>query len=568
MLSALSIRDVVLIEKLDIDFDEGLTGLTGETGAGKSILLDSLGLALGSRAEQRLVRQGASQAAVSATFDGVAPLISDILSENGLEPNVDDDGLILRRVLSLDGKSRAFVNGEPVTVGVLRRIGEKLADIHGQFDNHRLLEPIQYRGLVDLYGGLSDRVDAVGDAWRLWQAADAAVRDAEARLAKALEDEEFLRHAVEEIDALDPKPGEESQLAERRTFLMNAEKIADGLNAAQSLLTEPRDIADAIRRAAGEIERLRETLGGGFAELLAALDRAATEVDEALAEIDRLGSDDDLNPRELESVEERLFAFRALARKHGVEVADLQNLRERLNADLEAIEDGGASLKRLRMGADEAREAYVAAADILSAARRDSADTMVQAVMDELPQLRLGDAVFDIAIQALDEDEWSANGKDRVELSAAANRGAAPGPIAKILSGGELARFMLALKVVVAKADPLPTLVFDEVDSGVGGATADAVGERLSLLGRSAQVLVVTHSPQVAARADRHLRVAKIAGDDVVRTLIDPLDDDARREEIARMLSAAEVTDEARAQAARLLAGREKPVSKSALGAA
>ena len=558
MLSALSIRDVVLIEKLDIEFGDGLTGLTGETGAGKSILLDALGLALGSRAEQRLIRKGAQQAAVTATFDEVESIVRPVLDEHGLDPAVGEEGLILRRVLSSDGKSRAFVNGEAVTIGVLKALGERLGDIHGQFDNQRLLEPAQHRGLLDSYGGLGNQLAKVGDAWREWQKAEAAVTEAETRLAKAREDEAFLRHAVDEINALDPRQGEEQELADRRTMLMNAEKVTGALSDTRAILSEPREVADILRHAAADVERLHDTLGGGLENLLGALDRAANETDEAMAEIDRLGAAGDLDPRELEQVEERLFALRALARKHGVEVGGLEDLRTRLSADLEAIEDGGASLDALRAKAKQARSGYETVSAGLTAGRTKAGKALSGAVMGELPQLKLGDARFEVSVEPLDEEAWSALGRDRITFSAAANPGADPGPIGKVLSGGELARFMLALKVVVAKADPVPTLVFDEVDSGIGGATADAVGERLSTLGAVSQVLVVTHSPQVAARADRHLRVAKIAGDDVVRTLIEPLDDDARCEEIARMLSAAEVTEEARAQAAKLLAGRGK----------
>lgn len=567
MLSTLSIRDVVLIEKLDIDFSDGLTGLTGETGAGKSILLDSLGLSLGFRAEQRLVRNGAKQASVTASFDVEPNLVREVLTANELDPDLSE-GLILRRVLTADGKSRAFVNGEPVTVGVLRALGDRLADIHGQFDNQRLLEPGQHRGLVDLYGDHHDLLKTCQATWATWRAALEAVAEAEKRLAKALEDEAFLRHAVEEIDALDPQPSEEHELAQRRSILMNAEKIAGALADARSALSDPVDVADAVRRASGEVERLRETVGDSVDPLLSSLDRAMNELDEATSEIERLGNATELDPRELETVEERLFAFRALARKHGVEVENLMELRERLSTDLAAIEDGGASLDDLRRQAEDAREAFVAGARALTSARQKAGSAMVKAIMVELPHLKLGDAVFDIALEQLNEDDWSMHGQDRVVFRAAANPGATPGPIAKILSGGELARFMLALKVVVAKADPVPTLVFDEVDSGIGGATAAAVGERLATLGTAAQVLVVTHSPQVAAGADQHLRVAKISGDDVVRTLIDPLDDEARREEIARMISGAEVTDEARAQASNLLAARGSVGRDNAAGAA
>ncbi len=555
MLTTLSIRNVVLIDKLDIDFRGGLNGLTGETGAGKSILLDAMGLALGARAEARLVREGAQQASVSATFEDVAGLVKPVLDEHGLEPPIAEEGLILRRVVGSDGKSRAFVNGEAITITVLRDLGRLLGDIHGQFDNQRLLESGAHRALVDAFGGLDGSVAVTAEAWERWREAETEVREAEIRLAKARADEDFLRHAVAEIDELAPLAGEEDELAQRRSLLMNAEKIANGLAAAAIALTEPHDVATALRAAAGEIERLSEMVGGGFDDVLGALDRAANETDEAVAVIERHGADGGLDPRELEAVEERLFAFRALARKHGVEVAALPALRERFAGELASIEDGGASLEALRKAEVAFRRMYEEAAEVLTAGRRKAATALASAVMQELPQLKLGDAQFSVAVEPLDEDAWSRLGRDKVAFLAAANPGAAQQAIAKTLSGGELARFMLALKVVLSEADPVPTLVFDEVDSGIGGATAAAVGDRLAALGSASQVLVVTHSPQVAARADHHYRVSKIAGDDIVRTLVEPLDDDARREEIARMLSAADVTDEARAQAARLLSG-------------
>lgn len=568
MLSSLSIRDVVLIERLDIQLSVGLTCLTGETGAGKSILLDSLGLALGFRAEQRLVRKGAKQASVTASFEIALSDVSDVLTEHGLEPNIDAEGLILRRVLTADGKSRAFVNSEPVTIGVLRQLGQCLADIHGQFDNQRMLEPAEHRGLVDLHGGHHEVLETCAATWALWQDAQDALSTAEQQMAKALEDEAFLRHAVEEIDQLDPKPDEEQSLAERRALLMNAEKITGALADSRAALSEPTDVAAAIGRAAGEIQRLGDQVAETVAPLLASLDRATTEVADALAEIERLGGAMDLDPQELESVEERLFAFRALARKHGVDVEDLAVLRERLAHDLMMIEDGGAALEELRKTAEQARRQYLEQTGKLTACRERAASGLADAVMGELPQLKLGDARFEITVEPLEAEKWGVHGCDRVTFSATANAGSTPGPIAKILSGGELARFMLAFKVVVAKADPVPTLVFDEVDSGIGGATADAVGERLSQLGGSAQVLVVTHSPQVAARANDHLRVAKISGDNVVRTLIDPLDEAARREEVARMISGAEVTDEARAQANKLLSARPATTRDNAVGVA
>jgi len=562
MLTSLSIRDVVLIEKLDLAFGTGLTVLTGETGAGKSILLDSLGLALGERADSGLVRQGAVQASVSAVFEDVGALLDDVFEANGLTPDIDADGLIVKRVLGADGRSRAFVNGEPTTVSALRAIGSALAEVHGQFENQRLLSPPAHRGLLDAYGALQGDLVKTGKTWSVWQDKEAMVLEAEESLEQARRDEEFLRHALGEISKLDPQPDEEKELAEARAFMMNGEKFADAISAADKDLSSGKGIGTALQSAMRHLIQLADKAEGRFDTAIEILDRAAAEVAEASAEISRLRHDLDLDPAGLERAEERLFALRALARKHGIEVDGLVPLRHDMIAQVTAIDDGGADIVRLKREAAAAREDYDAAANQLADRRRKAALKLQKSIAIELEPLKLGNAVFVAAVEVLEQADWGKHGKDRVAFLIATNSGNEPGPIGKVASGGELARLMLALKVVLAaaQADPIPTIVFDEVDSGVGGATAAAVGLRLAALANDVQVLVVTHSPQVAAMGVQHWRVSKDGAGNggLVRTSVDVLDSDAREEEIARMLSGAEVTTEARAAALSLLDGSAK----------
>jgi len=554
MLVRLSIRDVVLIERLDLTFESGLGVLTGETGAGKSILLDSLGLALGERADSGLVRAGAAQLAVTAQFE-LAPdhPAHALLDEQGFDA---EDVLILRRVVSKDGRSRAFINDQPASVGLLRRIGDTLVEVHGQFDNHGLLNPATHRGVLDAYAAAGTALAACRTAYAAWKRAAEARAAAEADLRAAREEEETLRHAEEELAALDPRPGEEAELAERRTVLMNGEKLAEGLSAAlQALEHDGVGIEAMIHTAQRHLGRIAEMADSTVAPVIEALDRAAVEAAEAYNLLDRTAGEIDLDPQHLEEVEERLFALRGLARKHGCTVDELPEVLDTLRRRLAALDDGGADLMRLAKEEQAARGAYLEAARALSKARRAAAADLDAAVARELGPLKLDKARFVTRIEDLDEDHWGADGLDRVAFEVATNPGAAPGPIHKIASGGELARFMLALKVVLARTSPIPTLIFDEVDAGIGGATAAAVGERLGrLAGDVAQVLVVTHSPQVAAKGDHHLRVAKAETDGVVTTTVVPLSDAERREEVARMLAGETITDQARAAAASLMA--------------
>jgi DNA repair protein RecN (Recombination protein N) len=556
MLASLSIRDVVLIERLDLSFGPGLTALTGETGAGKSILLDALGLALGARAEAGLVRAGQAQASVAAGFAPAPdhPAFA-LLAEQGIEAEGE---IVLRRVVSADGRSRAFVNEEPVAAGFLRRIGGLLVEVQGQHDQVGLADPASHAGLLDAFGGLQPLRDAVAEAFRAWRAADRALAEAEEAVASALRDEEWLRHAVGELTELRPVEGEEDELAAERARLQQGERRQEAIAAAVAELT-PRDRrsaspAAALRNAARALERLPPP-NEDAAPALAALGAAQDALAEAETLLERLAASAAPDPRRLEAVEERLFALRAAARKHSVPVAALADLLARLSERLSALDAGTGRVAAARQAAAAARAAYVAAAERLSAARREAAGRLQAAIAAELPPLKLDRARLVVELAPREEGAWAADGMDRVAFLVATNPGQAPGPLAKIASGGELSRLMLGLKVVLSQGSPVPTLIFDEVDSGIGGATAAAVGERLARVAEAVQVLVVTHSPQVAARAAAQLRVAKGERAGRAETTVTPLDAEGRREEIARMLAGERVTDAARAAADSLMRG-------------
>ena len=557
MLSTLSIRDVVLIDRLELEFQPGLCALTGETGAGKSILLDALGLALGIRADARLVRHGAVQAVVSAAFEveDDHPVLA-LLEEHGI--GTGEGYLVLRRVLGTDGRSRAFVNDQSVGVAMLRRIGDTLVEIHGQFESHRLLDPATHRDLLDAFGRHQALCEDTSQSWRAWRTAVDARGRAEAGLEAARRDEAYLRHAVDELDALDPQFGEEEQLAQRRALLMNSEKLMQAMGEAASELNGTggeRSVEDALRAAVRLLERVADKAEGQLDAAVGALERALSEVLEGQALVEKAVADMDLDPRRLEEIEERLFALRALARKHGCGVDDLAELRGTLATKLAVVDDGADAVARLVREQEEARVRYRDAADRLSSARTKAASELDAGVAVELEPLRLGKAKFSTRVERLGEKEWGEHGMDRIAFEVATNPGSPPGPLTRIASGGELARFMLSLKVVLAQADPVPTLIFDEVDAGIGGAVAAAVGERLARVAGEVQVLVLTHSPQVAALGGHHWRVSKSAGDAGAKTRVDVLDKTARREEIARMLAGTKVTEEARAAAESLLHG-------------
>ena len=553
MLLGLSIRDVVVIDRLDLAFRPGLCVLTGETGAGKSILLDALGLALGMRAESGLVRPGADQASVSAEFDLPSKHPGRrLLAEAGF---ASEDVIVLRRVLNSDGRSRAFIDDQPASIGLLRQLGDTLIEIEGQFAQTGLLDAGTHREALDEYGVARTARDALTRSWAVWRQLAAERQTAETALARSQADEDFLRHATAEIEALDPQPGEESLLAEERALLMNRERLSEALAAATEDLAGEKGGEHALNRAARGLERLRDKAGGKLDAAIAALERAIVETRDAIAELDSAAQALGHRGGSLEQIEERLFALRALARKHGVTVEALPRLRAEIAAKIGALDDGGAAIAALRRREDEARQAYLAAAEAVTKARAAAAKKLDAAIAKELPPLRLEKARFHTALAPLAEAEWGEHGRETVRFEIATIAGAVPGPLARIASGGELSRFMLALKVVLARGAAVPTLVFDEVDSGVGGATAAAVGERLSRLAEERQVLVVTHSPQVAARAAHHWRVVRSEGKSRTVTRVDELDEGARREEIARMLSGAAITAEARAAAASLMAG-------------
>lgn len=559
MLTALSIRDVVLIERLDLSFGPGLTVLTGETGAGKSILLDSLGLALGARAEAGLVRNGAEQAGVTACFapPGDHPALA-LLAEQGLEA---EDEIVLRRLVTRDGRSRAFINDHPISVALLRRIGALLVEVQGQHEQMGLAEPAMHAPLLDAFAVKPALREATADAWRAWRSALTALADARAAIEQAQRDEDWLRHAVDELATLAPREGEEDTLAAERLRLQQAERRAEAIASAQSELT-PRDRrstgpAAALRAASRALQRL---IPSGQAEpdnavgpALAALEQAEEALAEAESLLTRLANEIDGDPRGLEQAEERLFALRAAARKHAVAVAELPALLDTLCSRLAALETGSAEIVALEQAAREGRVRFVAAAQALTAARTEAARRLEKAVAKELPPLRLDKARFVAEVTPQPESGWGPGGADAVRFLIATNPGQEPGPLARIASGGELSRLMLALKVVLSAGSAVPTLVFDEVDSGIGGATAASVGERLARVAEGVQVLVVTHSPQVAARGAAHMRVAKAASGGRAATVVDALDSHDRREEIARMLAGETITEAARAAADDLL---------------
>ena len=558
MLTSLSIRDVVLIERLDLGFGPHLTVLTGETGAGKSILLDSLGLALGARSDAGLIRVGAEQASVSAVFapPGQHP-VNALLEELGLPA---DDHVVLRRAVSKDGRSRAWVNDAPVGAATLKRVGATLVEVQGQHDQMGLADPASHLRLLDAYGISPDLRAEVAARHRAWRAAVERLEAARAAIVDAKREEDFLRHSVGELAKLAPREGEEDELAATRHRLQQGEKRAEAIAAALSELT-PRDRrnsgpAAALRAAARTLQRLLPA--GSDAEnpaqaALAALERAEEALADGESLLSRLAAEADADPRALEQAEERLFGLRGAARKYAVPVAELPALLEGFRERLAALDSGEGAIAGMAREAAAARARYVDAAERLSAARAEAAGRLEAAANAELPPLRLERARFFAAVTRLEEEAWGAAGADTVRFLIATNPGQPPGPLGRVASGGELSRLMLALKVVLVSGSPVATLVFDEVDSGIGGATAAAVGERVARVAEGVQVLVVTHSPQVAARGTAHLRVSKSVSGGRTETQVQVLGTDERREEIARMLAGETITAAARAAAQSLL---------------
>jgi DNA repair protein RecN (Recombination protein N) len=553
MLTALAIRNVVLIEALDLDFGPGLGVLTGETGAGKSILLDSLGLALGARADSGLVRAGEAQASVTATFDTPPPghralaLLAD--NDIDLEPG---EPLIIRRTLKGDGGSRAFLNDQPCSAALLREVGGALVEIHGQHDDRGLLNPRGHRALLDAYGRCD--AGAVRAAHETWRAALTALEQARETVETAARDRDYLTHAVQELTIFAPEPGEEATLAEERATMQKGARLTDDLTAVADCLTGSDGGLAQLRQAARRLDRIASEYEP-LAEVLAALDRALIEAGEAEDRLTAAADALSFDPARLDAIETRLFDLRGLARKHQAQPDDLAALAADMAAKLAAIEGGEEHLAALEKDVAASAAAYRTAAQALSAQRHMAAGKLDAAVAAELGPLKLDAARFRTVVAPLDPAQWSPSGMDRVEFEISTNPGAPFAPLVKIASGGELSRFILALKVALAEQGGADTLIFDEIDRGVGGAVASAIGERLARLARTNQILVVTHSPQVAARGAGHMLIAKSNDGTVTRTGVHALDAAERREEIARMLSGAEITAEARAQAARLLEG-------------
>jgi DNA repair protein RecN (Recombination protein N) len=550
MLTRLVIHDVVLIEKLALPLERGLNVFTGETGAGKSIVLDALGLALGERSDAALVRAGASQASVAAEFNLKGDHAVFALAEaQGL--NVENP-VILRRVIDASGKSRAFFNDQPIGVGLLKQFGESLLEIHGQFEAHGLLNAATHRGLLDAFAKAQNLRRKTASAFKSWKDAAEKAENAKAASERSRAEEEFLRAAVTELEDLAPQAGEADALASQRTQLQHREKILEAMNAATVSLDGERGAIALLSQAGKAVARVSDK-AAELPDLLASIDSALNETAEASQRLSRFMATLDARPDALQNIEERLFALRAAARKHNVQVEQLPDVLRDLKDRLALLGDESGQVSILAKAAVQARQLYVKLAEDLSAERKTAASKLEKEIGKELPPLKLERAEFIIDISQLPEEQWGEEGVDRVAFLASTNVGAAPGPLQKIASGGELARFMLALKTVLAAADPVPVLVFDEVDAGIGGAVASAVGERLARLARDVQILVVTHSPQVAARGTNHLRVTKrVLGKQTV-TEAEVLDKTSRREEIARMLAGAKVTDAARQAAESLL---------------
>ncbi len=552
MLARLSIRDIVLIERLDIEFAKGLAVLTGETGAGKSILLDAFALALGGRGDATLVRHGAEQGQVTAVFDvPKGHPATGILSDNGL----DDTGeMILRRVQLADGRTRAFINDQAISVQTLKAVGSALVEIHGQHDERALVDAATHRRLLDAFAGLEKDVAALEELWAARHTATSALEQHRAGMERAAREADYLRHASDELKTLAPQDGEETALAGRRTVMMQGEKIATDLREAQEAVSGNHSPIAALAAAVRRLERRAANSPSLVEPAVRAIDTAINALEEADQHLSAALAAADFDPLELERIEERLFALRAASRKYNTPVDRLAALAAQYASDVALIDAGAEQLKAFEAAAEEADRRYAAAAKKLSAAREKAAQKLDRAVNAELAPLKLERATFTTQLDS-DPESPGPQGYDHVEFWVQTNPGTRPGPLMKVASGGELSRFLLALKVVLSDRGSAPTLVFDEIDTGVGGAVADAIGSRLARLAVKVQVMAVTHAPQVAARASQHLLISKDALDKGKRvaTRVNALAADHRREEIARMLAGAEITAEARAAAERLL---------------
>jgi DNA repair protein RecN (Recombination protein N) len=555
MLIQLSIRDIVLIERLDLAFETGLSVLTGETGAGKSILLDSLSLALGGRGDGDLVRHGEDKGQVTAVFDvAMDHGARKLLRDNG----IDDDGdLIFRRSQSADGRTKAFVNDQPLSVQLMRQAGQLLVEIHGQHDDRALVDTNAHRMLLDAFAGLTEDVQQMSGLYRIWRDTERTLKKHREKVENAAREADYIRSSVEELEALSPQDGEEDDLADRRSKMMKAERIAGDISEASEFLNGNASPVPHIASLVRRLERKSHEAPGLLEETVALLDAALDQLSNAQMEVEAALRKTEYDPKELERVEERLFALRAASRKYSVPVTGLPALAERMIVELADLDAGEERLGRLEAELAIAKAAFDVAARSLSDKRHHAGEALASAVMAELPALKLERARFMVEISS-SEETATADGIDTVEFHVQTNPGTRPGSIMKVASGGELSRFLLALKVALADRGSAPTLVFDEIDTGVGGAVADAIGQRLKRLSERVQVLSVTHAPQVAARAATHLLISKgpsSDGSEKIFTRVAAMAPKDRTEEIARMLAGASVTDEARAAAARLLAG-------------
>lgn len=554
MLVQLTIRDIVLIERLDLAFNDGLSVLTGETGAGKSILLDAMSLSLGARGDGGLVRNGCDQGQVAATFDLAASHpVQAVLEEHGIAPEAF---LILKRIQSADGRSKAFVNDQPVSVSLMREIGRRLVELHGQHDERALLQTSVHRDLLDAFGGHQGLVERVGAAWRDWQEKRKEVAAFAETVENARRESDYLHNAVDELTALAPQPGEEGELAARRQAMMKAEAVAADLNEAAETLSGDASPIPVLMALAKRLERKAREVPDTLETAVTQLDQGLDAIYRAQQTIEAALSAADFDPRELEQAEERLFSLRAASRKYGVAVENLPELAVKLADDLEALVSGEDRLQALKRELEALEKDYHGLADRLSGERSSAASALAEMVMRELPPLKLEAARFMVRQEA-DKANAGAAGIDSIEFWVQTNPGTKPGPMIKVASGGELSRFLLALKVALADKGSAPTLVFDEIDTGIGGAVADAIGRRLRRLAEKVQVLSVTHAPQVAARATSHFVITKqqleATGQERTETQVAAISQSDRREEIARMLAGAQITDEARAAAQQLM---------------
>lgn len=557
MLKSLSIRNVVLIDSLDIDFSNGLIVLSGETGAGKSILLDSLGLLLGKRAETSLVRSGTDKLSVTGVFEvSKENKIYELAKEYDLEI---DDEIIIKRTITTEGKNKILFNDQIITLKLLKELAENLIEIHGQYDNQGLLNPATHCAILDEYGAYENNIISVQKSFQLYKQAKKELKVKEEALAKARENEENLKHWVNELEKISPQTGEEESLRIRRTELMNAEKIIEKLNTAYSSLNAGISVIEEISKARNAISRANEIVNGKYAGIEQNLDTALYSLNDAIEQIEAESADISLNQNEIDNIETRLFALQNLAKKHQTTIEELPQKLAELSLELKNLQNGEEDISELKKETQRLKNEYIAKAQNLSRLRTETAKKLDKNIMQELPPLKMEKAVFRTAITQKAEEQWAENGCDEICFEVSTNPNTPFGALNKIASGGELSRFMLALKVNLAKPACQETLVFDEIDTGIGGATAEAVGERLSRLAKKEQVFVVTHSPQVAAFSDEHFKVLKETTDNITTTRLIKLDDKGKTEEIARMLAGEKITKEARAAALALLNKTPEP---------